>query len=123
MLATTNSTPINQTSFKAARSDASIKSQVFRQWRLERRVLRMRADVAEVFGPAGEFQVRRSRVVAVGGNGHGGQVVFPVRQREAETEGAVVTQFDFVSAKRDFGVRLGRAVNDQLGVDVEPEAF
>ena len=32
----------------------------------------MRADIAEIFGFAAEFQIRRARVRAVGGNGHGG---------------------------------------------------
>jgi hypothetical protein len=72
---------------------------------------------------AAEFQFRRAAVRAVGGNGDGGQIVFSIRQRKAETERAVGTQFDFVAAERDFRVRLGRAVNDQLGIDVEPKTF
>src|SRR5271169_4365824 len=102
MLMPMSDTAVNRTSIKAPRSGASIKSQIFRQRRLERRVLRMRANIAEIFRLAAEFQIRRARAVAIGGNSHGGQVIFSVRQREAETERAVGTKFDFVSAERDF---------------------
>ena len=81
----------------------------------------MRADVAEIFRFTAEFEVRRASVRVVGGNGNGRQIVFSVRQREAVAEGAVGTQFDFVSAERDLRVRLGRAVDDELGIDVKPE--
>ena len=83
----------------------------------------MRADVAEIFRLAAEFEVSRASVRAVGGNGDGRQVVFSVRQRETVAERAVGAQFDFVSAERDLGSRFGRAVNDLFGVDVEPKAF
>ena len=86
-------------------------------------ILRRGANFAEVFGGAAEFQFRGASVRAVGGNGHGRQIVFAIRQGEAEAERAVGTQFDFVPAQRDFGVGLGGAVNDQFGVDVEPETF
>ncbi len=72
----------------------------------------MGADIAEVFRRAAEFQFRRAAIRAISGNGDGGQIVFSIRQRETETEGAVGTQFDFVAAERDFRVRLGRTVDD-----------
>jgi len=58
------------------------------------------------------FRLARARVVAVGGDRNGGQIIFSVRQREAVAERAVGTQFDFVSAEGDLGPRFGRAVND-----------
>jgi len=96
---------------------------IFCQRRFECGVLRMRPDIAKIFGFAAEFQIGRARVVAIGGDRNGGQIIFSVRQREAVAERAVGTQFDFVSAERDFGHRFGRAVNDQFGVDVEPKAL
>src|ERR1039457_5309221 len=98
MLAPPSSPPISRTSIKAPRSGASMREKlnVIRQRRLERRILRRRADIAEVFGCAAEFQFRRPAIGAVGGNRDGGQVVFSIRQRKTETERAVGTQFDFV---------------------------
>src|SRR5450432_3199123 len=83
----------------------------------------MRADIAEIFRLAAEFQIRRARVRAVGGNGDGGQIIFSVRQREAVAERAIGTQFDLMPAQSDLGIRLGRAVDDQLRIDVEPKTF
>ena len=61
-------------------------SNIFRQGRLERGILRMRADITEIFSLAAELQIGRPGVRAIGGNGHGGQIIFAVRQRETKTE-------------------------------------
>jgi len=100
-----------------------MRSNIFCQRRFECGILRLRADIAEIFGFAAEFQIGRARVVAVGGDRNGGQIIFSIRQREAVAERAVGAQFDFLSAERDFGRRFGRAVNNQFGVDVEPKAL
>jgi len=96
---------------------------VVRQRRLERGVLRRRADVAEIFRLADKFQFRRTAVGAIGGNGDGRQIVFSVRQRKTEAERAVGTQFDFMATERDFRARFRGAVDNQLRIDVEPKAF
>ena len=85
--------------------------------------MRRRADIAEVLRLADEFHIRRAGVVTARGNGDGGQIVFSIWQCEAVAERAVGTQFDLVAAERDFRAGFGCAVDDELGVDVEPEAF
>src|SRR5579862_2121957 len=77
---------IRRTSIKAPRWDESMNSDVFRQWRFQRRILRVRTDIAQIICRATEFQIRRAGLRAVGGNGHGGQIIFSVRQRKAVTE-------------------------------------
>ena len=83
----------------------------------------MRTNVAQIFRLAAEFQVGRARLRAIGGNRHGGQIVFPIRQREAVAKRTIGAQFNLVPAKGDPGGRLGRAINDQLRVDVEPKTL
>src|SRR5438874_1712572 len=83
----------------------------------------MRSDFAAVFSAPAEFQFRRATVGLVGGNGGDRQFVLAVGQREAEAEGTVRTKFDLAPANRDLRLRIGRAVDDEFGVDVEPESF
>ena len=89
----------------------------------ELRVLRMRAHFAAIFRVAGKFQLRGAAIGLVIGNGDGGQFILAVRQGETITERAVRAQFDDAPADGDLRVRFRRAVKNQLGVDVEPEAF
>ena len=53
--------------------------------------------------------------------GDGGDDLPAVGQAEAHREGAVGPQLDRLALQRDAGVRLGGAVDDQLGVELEPE--
>jgi hypothetical protein len=48
-------------------------------------------------------------------------LVFAIGEGKSIAEGAVVTKFDEPAADAHLGVGLGGAVDDELGVDVEPE--
>ena len=85
--------------------------------------MRRRADVTEILRVAAEFQFRRTTIGAIRRDSDGGQIVFSIRQRETKTEGAIRAQFDFMTAQRDFRIRLRRAINDQLRINIEPKAL
>src|SRR6266545_7299732 len=83
----------------------------------------MRTDFSAVFGVAAEFQLRRAGISLIGGNGDDRQFVLPIGQRETETERTIGTKIDDTTADGDLGAGLRRTVNDQFGVDVEPESL
>src|ERR1035437_8680700 len=45
-----------------------------------------------------------------------------IRQRAAATEGAIGTERDWPAANGQARARFGRAVDDEFGIDAEPEA-
>jgi len=80
----------------------------------------MGAYFGVVFGLANEPQ-NCGAGFFVGGSGGGGKFERAIRQSESEAEGAVRTEFNFAPAKGYPGRRFGRAINDQLRVEIEPE--
>src|SRR5262249_37368682 len=56
-----------------------------------------------------------------GGGGDGGDDLPAVGQGEAHRERAVGPELDGLALQSDAGVRLGGAVDDQFGVELEPE--
>lgn len=85
-------------------------------------ILRVGADFAGVTGAALEVQFGTPLVVAGRRDGEGGEIVFPVGQGKAVAEAAVGAQPNLAATDGHCGIGLGRSVDDQLGVDVEPEA-
>src|SRR5690348_4182526 len=57
----------------------------------------------------------------VGRGGHRGDDLTAVGQLEAHREGAIAAERDRLALEGDAGVGLGRAVDDQFGVDLEDE--
>src|SRR6266545_7215547 len=57
----------------------------------------------------------------VGGSGDRGDDLPAVRQAKTHREGAVRTQLDRLALQGDASARFGGAVDDQFGVDLEPE--
>src|SRR6266568_200836 len=98
-------------------------SHVLYQWRVELRVLGMRANLAPILRAAAKFQPGAAAVGAVGRSSDGRQIIIPVGQCEAVAESAVGPQSDRPPADGHFRVRFGRAVNDKLGIDVEPKTL
>ena len=76
----------------------------------------------ELLGVPLDGQDDRPLLDAVGAGGDGGDDLPGVGQAEADGEGAVGPELDGLALERDLGVGLGRAVDDQLGVDLEVEA-
>src|SRR2546425_11738287 len=58
---------------------------------------------------------------AVGRRGHRRDDLPAVGKTETHGKGAVRTQLNRLALKRDPGVRFGGSVDDQLGIQVEPE--
>src|SRR5262245_11588454 len=83
----------------------------------------MRLHVSAVLRAAAEFQLGAAAVGAVIGRGDSGQFVLPVWKRKAIAERAVRTEFDLPSADGHGCVRFSGAVDNQLGVHVEPESL
>ena len=83
----------------------------------------MSADITQVLGGPAEFQIGGAGIIALGGYGDGREIVMAVGQGEAIAEAAVGPELDFVTTEGDFGPGFSGSVNDQLRIDVEPEAF
>src|SRR5438874_13425471 len=75
----------------------------------------------EVLGVALDRQHDRPLLDAVGARRDRRDDLPPVRQAEAHREGAVRPQFHRLALQRHAGVRLGGAVDNQFGVESEPE--
>ena len=83
----------------------------------------MRPHITRVIGFTTEFKIGGAAVRAIGGNRHGRQIIVAIRQGKTVTEGAIRAQFDFMAAQGHLGPRLRGAVDNQLGIHAEPEAF
>src|SRR5688572_29120366 len=94
---------------------------MFGAGRAQGRILRMWRDIAAVFRGAAELKAGLTGLFTVARDGDGGKVVAAVRKAESKTESAVRPQFDRTIRDRDSSVRLSRAINDQLGIDLEPK--
>ena len=91
--------------------------------RLESGVLGMLPNLALVLGVAAESQSGTSAIRAVRGGGNRGQVVLPIWKGKAVAKRAVGTQLNGPAADGHFCIGFGCAVDDELGVDIEPESF
>src|SRR5437868_1909104 len=98
-------------------------SEILQRQLLQRRILRMRADVPAVIRRAAELQLRGAAVGFVGGDSDDRHLVMAVRQGEAIAEGTVRAELDLASANRDRGVGFRGAVDDEFGIHVEPKTF
>ncbi len=83
----------------------------------------MQSHVAQKFRRPREFQIRRARIGAVRRYRHRRHFVTSIRQCKAIAERPVRSQLDPATANGHRRIRLRRAVDDQLGIDVEPEAL
>src|SRR5688500_12996775 len=86
-------------------------------------MLGMRLYVSSILRAAAEAQTSTPAVGDIRGSGDGRKLVTTVRQRKTITETAIGPEFDLSPSDRHRRIRFGSAVNDQLCVDVEPEAL
>ena len=91
-------------------------------WRVEHRVGRYRADFALAVSAAGELEGGLA-AVAGGRVGRDGNLVIAIGQREAEAKRAVWLEGDGLAANREAGGRFRGAVENEFGVEVQPEWF
>src|SRR5688500_137661 len=81
----------------------------------------MWGDIAAVFGGSAEFKASLAGFFTVARDGDGGKLVAPVWKAESETESSVGPKFYRTVGNGDGRVRFGRAVNDELCIDLEPK--
>ena len=82
----------------------------------------MLAYVAVIRCLPAEFEAGLARLFAIGRVRGGWQRILAIRQGESEAERAVRAQLDLAVADGHRRIRFRGPVNNQLGVDVEPEA-
>src|SRR5437773_3433219 len=80
----------------------------------------MGSDFANISGVAGKTQLGPARLV-IDRDRSSGQFVKTIGQRKAIAEGAIGPELDWTSADGDARIRFGSAINDQLGINVEPK--
>src|SRR5262249_56905762 len=91
-------------------------------WPLATSLLTISVDHGfELLGVALDGEDNGALLDAVGGLGDGGDDLPAVGQAEAHGKGAVGAQLDRLALERDAGAGFGGAVDDQLGVELEPE--
>lgn len=83
---------------------------------------RLHADLAEEGGVAVKVEICQAHLALLRG-GSDQQSIGAVRQGETEAERAIGAKVDGPSGDGDQGVGLGRAVQHEVGVYVEPEAL
>src|SRR5437588_12695468 len=86
-------------------------------------VLWMLANIAAIISGPAESERCSAAVGAIGGGSDGGQVVSAVGQRKAERKCPIRPEPDHAVADLNFSVRFSGAVDNELGIDVEPKAF
>lgn len=97
--------------------------QVLGEGRLEGGILGVGGDGAVVVGVAGEVEVCGAGVALVVGDGGDGEVEVAVGEGKAVAEGPVGAELDGALSDGDVGIWFGGTVDDEFGVDVEPEVF
>src|SRR5262249_14766046 len=75
----------------------------------------------QVFRISFHGEDNRSLLDSIRRGGHRGNDLPAIGQRETHREGAIGTEFHGLALKGDARLRIGGAVDDQLGIELEPE--